>query len=103
MHPPFKNPNYVKKAARKRSLKQILTTLANRGKKEVLPVGSFVSIKTGDSTRFKAKYSDVSGLKARYRDPKSGLLYASVAEFRQISQLTPIEIRDFLAFRGVTE
>ena len=39
-----------------------------------------VSIKAGDSTRFKPKYSDVSGLTARYRDPKTGLLYATKDE-----------------------
>lgn len=84
-----------------------------------------VSVKAGESVKFKFKYSDISGLKvilsalrvpfasattqcipylqAKYRDPKTGLRFASTEEFKRISKLTPVEVRDFLAFRGGVE
>jgi INO80 complex subunit C len=62
-----------------------------------------VSIKAGDSVRFKPKYSDLSGLKAKYRDPKTGLVYANKDEFKRIAALGAVEIRELFAFRGAGE
>ena len=46
------------------------------------------------------KYSDVSGLTAKYTDPLTGLYYASSEEFETIRSLSTSSIQSYLALRG---
>eukprot|EP00041_Stephanoeca_diplocostata_P013522 m.237239 g.237239 ORF g.237239 m.237239 type:complete len:114 (-) comp19366_c0_seq2:1400-1741(-) len=97
----FKNPAYRKRNAKRRSLKQILATMSNQ------TVGNnaatFLSIAAPPSEKLKLRYSDVSGLKFRYRHPRNNLYFSNVEEYERINRMSPLEIREHLAFRGIIQ
>ncbi len=55
------------------------------------------------SLKPKVKYSDLTGLKANYMDPSSGIFYANSMEYKYLkNNLTPAMISQLLEMRGVT-
>ena len=49
------------------------------------------------------KYSDLSGLPAKYKDPTTKLLYYNSDEFTQIRMLSPDIIKGYLDLRETNE
>ena len=83
-----------------RSLKQVLA------QERALPwpsdVVHYSSINAPPSFRPAKKYSDISGLSARYTDPQSKLYYATTEEFMTVRSL-PMDITaGYLALRGAS-
>lgn len=48
-------------------------------------------------------YSDISGLKAKYLHPTKNLRFSNKKEYQMIENMTPMEVREFLSFRGVVK
>ncbi|XP_043506249.1 INO80 complex subunit C isoform X4 [Frieseomelitta varia] len=83
-----------------RSLKQMLA------QERTLPwpaeVVHYSSINAPPSFRPAKKYSDISGLPARYTDPQTKLYYATAEEFATVRSL-PMDITaGYLALRGAS-
>ncbi|XP_057318136.1 INO80 complex subunit C [Microplitis mediator] len=107
--PVFKNPEFQQKfrpmsvSGKKRtwrSLKQVLT----QEKSLPWPAGfvHYSSINAPPSFRPAKKYSDISGLQARYTDPQTKLYYAVAEEFATVRSL-PMDITaGYLALRGAS-
>lgn len=107
--PIFKNPTFQQKfrpisnTGKKRiwrSLKQVLA------QERTLPwpvdVVHYSGINAPPSLRPAKKYSDISGLPARYTDPQTKLYYASAEEFATVRSL-PMDITaGYLALRGAS-
>ncbi|XP_049762655.1 INO80 complex subunit C isoform X1 [Schistocerca cancellata] len=93
--PVFKHPNFQhsSKSSNKkrawRSLKQIIA------QERMLPWGDdyihYGNIDAPPSFKPSKKYSDISGLLAKYKDPQTKLLYANAEEFSTIRSL-PMDI-----------
>jgi len=58
-----------------------------------------VSIEAPPSTYPAKKYCDLTGLPARYTDPKTKLRYADAAAFEALRRLTPEQVQAYLALR----
>ncbi|XP_033219962.1 INO80 complex subunit C [Belonocnema kinseyi] len=83
-----------------RSLKQVLA------QERALPwptdVVHYSSINAPPSFKPAKKYSDISGLSARYTDPQTKLYYATTEEFMTVRSL-PMDITaGYLALRGAS-
>jgi INO80 complex subunit C len=48
----------------------------------------------------KAKYCDITGLEAKYTDPKTGLNYHSSDVFKFIETLSHADAQNYLGLRG---
>ncbi|XP_015601118.1 INO80 complex subunit C isoform X3 [Cephus cinctus] len=107
--PIFKNPTFQQKfrpissSGKKRtwrSLKQVLAQ--ERSLPWPSEVVHYSSINAPPSFKPAKKYSDISGLPARYTDPQSKLYYASTEEFATVRSL-PMDITaGYLALRGAS-
>ncbi|XP_054767403.2 mucin-2-like [Lytechinus pictus] len=103
----FKNPNFTfsgkgglsagKKTRTWKTLKQIIAServQLNR------PVGStYSSIDAPPSRKPPKKYSDISGLPAKYTDPRTKLRYSNTEEFAQLRMLPQDIVNGLLALR----
>eukprot|EP00040_Diaphanoeca_grandis_P039882 m.260456 g.260456 ORF g.260456 m.260456 type:complete len:107 (-) comp39961_c0_seq1:143-463(-) len=94
-----KSAHFGRKIHRKKALKQVISSIQN--KKWAPDAATYVSVGAHVSTRMPNKYSDISGLLAKYTHPASNLRYANADEFREIEGMTQLEIRERFAFRGV--
>lgn len=100
---PFKDPGFQRtnKSSNKRkggrSLKQILS------QERSLPWPSscvlYSTINAPPSFKPSKKYSDISGLLAKYTDPQTKLFYASAEEFSTIRRLPSDIVAGYLALR----
>lgn len=70
---PFKNPNYTRKNNRNRPLKQLLSAEASVVR--AVDVPTFQNIEAPPSLQPQGKYCDITGLPAKYTDPRTGLRY----------------------------
>ena len=107
--PVFKDPSFQQRfrptssSGKKRiwrSLKQVLA------QERALPwpsgVVHYSSINAPPSFKPAKKYSDISGLAARYTDPQTKLYYATTEEFTTVRSL-PMDITaGYLALRGAS-
>lgn len=100
---PFKNTEYVhsrsqggsKKSRGWKNLKQILAS-------EKQPPGGGPTYATLDAPKTMKpvkKYSDLSGLPCKYRDPTTKLLYHNSDEFAQIRMLSQDVVNGYLELR----
>ena len=64
------------------------------------PLATYVSAEAPPSTYPCAKYSDLSGAPAKYACPRTGLRYATAAEFALLRSLTEEEAGELLAARS---
>lgn len=107
--PIFKNPSFqqtfrpISNTGKKRtwrSLKQVLAQ--ERSLPWPVEVVHYSSINAPPSFRPAKKYSDISGLPARYTDPQTKLYYATAEEFATVRSL-PMDITaGYLALRGAS-
>jgi len=100
--PPFKNPQFVsirnasssKKSRGWKNLKQMLVS-----EKTVVGVVSYPTLDSPLSKRPSKRYSDITGLTAKYKDPTTKLLYHNSDEFSQIRILSQDVINGYLELR----
>uniref|UniRef100_A0A7S2ZR98 Vps72/YL1 C-terminal domain-containing protein n=1 Tax=Rhodosorus marinus TaxID=101924 RepID=A0A7S2ZR98_9RHOD len=80
-----------------KSLKQ----LAGSENFELLPpeVPTYYNIDSPPSTLPPKKYCDLTGFKANYTDPKTGLRFCSPEAFRFLRSLPEHRVQDFLSLR----
>lgn len=64
------------------------------------PSVTYTSIAAAPSLKPKKRYCDVTGLPAKYRDPKSGLQYYNVEVYGVVKGLSTQQIQEYLAARG---
>ncbi|PKC74248.1 hypothetical protein RhiirA1_335316 [Rhizophagus irregularis] len=57
------------------------------------------NIEAPPSIRPQKKYCDITGLEAKYTDPKTRLRYHSAEVYKEIKQLAPGVIQDYLGLR----
>jgi len=93
---PFKNPHY-KPPKKFKTLKQILA--AERNLNTPIDVPTYSNIEAPPSIRPQKKYCDITGLEAKYTDPKTRLRYHSAEVYKEIKQLAPGVIQDYLGLR----
>ena len=101
--PPFKSQEWLsnrssnssKKSKVWKSLKQILSS----EKTSVATGVSYASLDCGPSTKPPKKYSDLSGLPAKYKDPTTQLLYHDLDEFALIKTFSNDIINGYLELR----
>lgn len=98
--PIFKSLKFVqsklvpKKSRVWKSLRQITT--AERINVRAI---TYMNIDAAASLKPPKKYSDISGLEAKYTDPQTKLRYANASEFQFIRTLQPEAINAYLALR----
>lgn len=61
---------------------------------------TYTSIAAAPSLKPKKKYCDVTGLPAKYTDPKTGLYYHNAEIYRFIKALNTSQVQEYLANRG---
>jgi len=99
----FKDTNYQKTKATQdkkrswKSLRQILTL--ERSMPWDKDSVHYSSIDAPLSSKPPKRYSDISGLPAKYRDPTTNLLYATAEEHRIIKALPSDIVTGYLALR----
>jgi INO80 complex subunit C len=94
---PFKASRTSEQAQRarvKRSLKQVFS---QEPSSQTRP--SFASLDAPPSSYPAPKYCDLSGFVAKYRDPRSGLLFSDAHSFAQIRRLPPAQVHALRALR----
>lgn len=65
-----------------------------------VPNVTYSSIAAAPSLKPKKKYCDVTGLPARYKDPKSGLYYYNAEVYAVVRGLSTGQVQEYLAVRG---
>ncbi|CAG8544849.1 2545_t:CDS:2, partial [Paraglomus occultum] len=93
---PFKNPHY-KTPKKFKNLKQILA--AEKAQLSPLDLPTYSNIEAPPSLIPQKKYCDITGLEARYTDPKTRLRYHSAEVYREIKQLAPSVVQQYLGLR----
>lgn len=66
----------------------------------VTPSVTWTSIAAAPSLKPKKKYCDITGLPAKYTDPKTNLNYYNAEVYKLIRGLTTSQVQDYLALRG---
>ncbi|KAA8899005.1 hypothetical protein FN846DRAFT_816081 [Sphaerosporella brunnea] len=104
-HPkPFKNKNYKPPARRNKNLKQILAdSAANATTARALqaaPPTTYQNIEGAPSLRRGNKWCDVTGLPARYTDPKTKLRYRDGEVYHALRNLPAGGTERYLEVRG---
>ena len=64
------------------------------------PSVTYTSIAAAPSLKPKKKYCDITGLPAKYRDPKTGLNYVNAEIYAVVKGLTTGQVQEYLAARG---
>lgn len=65
-----------------------------------IPSITYTSIAAAPSLKPKKKYCDITGLPAKYKDPKSGLYYYNAEVYAVVKGLTTGQVQEYLAARG---
>ncbi|KAI9193286.1 YL1 nuclear protein C-terminal domain-containing protein [Polychytrium aggregatum] len=79
-----------------KNLKQIMAL----ERSDRLDIPTYWSIEAAPSVRPKKKYCDITGLEARYTDPRTGLRYHNADVYQYIQTLTPQLTQSYLALRN---
>ena len=66
----------------------------------VTPSYSYTSIAAAPSLKPKQKYCDITGLPAKYQDPKTGLRYHNREIYAVVRSLSTAQVQEYLAARG---
>jgi len=66
----------------------------------VQPSYSYTSIQAAPSLKPKRRYCDITGLPARYQDPKTGLRYHNKEVYGVLKTLSTAQVQEYLAARG---
>lgn len=66
----------------------------------VVPSVTYTSVAAAPSLKPKRKYCDITGLPAKYRDPKTGLNYVNAEVYAVVKSLTTGQVQEYLAARG---
>ncbi|EGP89759.1 uncharacterized protein MYCGRDRAFT_37176 [Zymoseptoria tritici IPO323] len=61
---------------------------------------TYTSIAAAPSLKPKKKYCDITGLPAKYKDPKSGLYYYNAEIYAVVNGLSTTQVQEYLAARG---
>ncbi|KAI6826566.1 hypothetical protein KC340_g10150 [Hortaea werneckii] len=64
------------------------------------PSVTYTSIAAAPSLKPKKKYCDITGLPAKYTDPKTGLYYFNAEVYKIIKSLNTTQVQEYLAARG---
>ncbi|KXS98460.1 hypothetical protein AC578_8061 [Pseudocercospora eumusae] len=64
------------------------------------PSITYTSIAAAPSLKPKKKYCDITGLPAKYKDPKSGLYYYNAEIYAVVKSLNTTQVQEYLAARG---
>lgn len=64
------------------------------------PSVTYTSIQAAPSLKPKKKYCDITGLPAKYTDPKTGLFYFNAEVYKVVKSLTTGQVQEYLAARG---
>ncbi|KAK3075851.1 chromatin-remodeling complex subunit ies6 [Teratosphaeriaceae sp. CCFEE 6253] len=64
------------------------------------PSVTYTSIQAGPSTRQPQKYCDITGLPAKYTDPKTGLRYYNAEIYKVVKGLSTTQVQEYLAARN---
>ena len=64
------------------------------------PSVTYTGIAAAPSLKPKKKYCDITGLPAKYRDPKTGLYYFNAEIYGVVKTLTTGQVQEYLAARG---
>lgn len=64
------------------------------------PSVTYTSIAAAPSLKPKKKYCDITGLPAKYRDPKTGLFYYNAEIYAVVKGLSTTQVQEYLAARG---
>jgi INO80 complex subunit C len=70
------------------------------GTANVVPSVTYTSIAAAPSLKPKNKYCDITGLPAKYKDPKTGLYYYNAEVYAVVKGLTTGQVQEYLAARG---
>ncbi|ORY96631.1 YL1 nuclear protein C-terminal domain-domain-containing protein [Syncephalastrum racemosum] len=94
---PFKNPRYTTPKKNK-NLKQLLAMEKTQDLSPDIP--TYQNIECPPSIRPQKKYCDITGLEARYTDPKTGLRYHSAEIYQFIRTLSVPNVQAYLSSRN---
>nr|XP_023900335.1 chromatin-remodeling complex subunit IES6-like [Quercus suber]POE50690.1 chromatin-remodeling complex subunit ies6 [Quercus suber] len=64
------------------------------------PSVTYTSIAAAPSLKPKKKYCDITGLPAKYTDPKTGLFYHNAEIYKIVKALNTSQVQEYLAIRG---
>ena len=64
------------------------------------PSVTYTSIAAAPSLKPKKKYCDITGLPAKYKDPKTGLYYYNSEIYAVVKGLTTGQVQEYLTNRG---
>lgn len=64
------------------------------------PSVTYTSLTAAPSLKPKKKYCDITGLPARYKDPKTGLFYYNAEVYQVVRGLGSWQVQEFLMARG---
>lgn len=78
----------------------VASLAANVGGLAVAPSVTYTSIAAAPSLKPKKKYCDITGLPAKYTDPKSGLFYYNAEVYKVVKNLNTMQVQEYLAARG---
>ncbi|PHZ12115.1 uncharacterized protein RHIMIDRAFT_140363 [Rhizopus microsporus ATCC 52813] len=94
---PFKN-NAYKSAKKSKNLKQILAM--ERERQLALDIPTYENIECPPSVLPQRKYCDITGLDAKYTDPKTGLRYHNAEIYQFIRTLGVPNVQAYLSSRN---
>lgn len=101
----FKDPSYVNRSAASnnkkprvwKNLKQVIAA------ERLLPgVVTYGGLEAPPSLKPAKKYSDISGLPAKYTDPQTKLRYSNAEEYAKLRLLSPDQVNGYLILRRAT-
>ncbi|KAI8360846.1 YL1 nuclear protein C-terminal domain-containing protein [Choanephora cucurbitarum] len=93
----FKNKAY-KNTKKNKNLKQILTL--EREQSYAFDVPTYENIECAPSVQPQKKYCDITGLEAKYTDPKTGLRYHNAEIYQFIRTLGVPNVQAYLGSRN---
>ncbi|TKA66001.1 hypothetical protein B0A55_11851 [Friedmanniomyces simplex] len=64
------------------------------------PSVTYASIQAGPSTKKPKKYCDITGLPAKYTEPKTGLHFVNAEVYKIIKGLSTAQVQEYLALRN---
>ncbi|GAB7364551.1 hypothetical protein MBLNU230_g5358t1 [Neophaeotheca triangularis] len=76
------------------------STLTLGGGGMTVPSVTYTSIAAAPSLKPKKKYCDITGLPAKYKDPKTGLYYCNAEVYAVIKGLGTEQVQEYLGARG---
>lgn len=95
---PFKNPNYKSHQSRWKNLKQVVAQEQTQDWPVEFP--TYWNIEAAPSLKPQKKYCDVTGLPAKYTDPKTNVRYYSAEVYQILKNMPPGSEQQYLELRN---